>query len=179
MLADIFNLKRLLWSLLNETSSQFFFSLKSYCSKGFDYGQGKNFSVFHYCDDMTNKNIAKLQLLAKNRVYKMSNDAEHSIQLDKHEYWMQFANLACKNLPTNPKHSALELCFIPNPKITTLLSILKIAKEKKLRKILIVAKHEHQKVALQKILTAEFLLGGARVFDEEKLRFHLNQFEEK
>jgi len=76
-----------------------------------------------------------------------------------------------KNLPENPKFTGLELCFKPNPKISQLLSILKSTKK---RKILIVTKHEYQKSTIQKILTAEFIMGGAKVFDEEKIRFFLN-----
>jgi len=88
MLADIFTLKRLLWRLLNDSSSQFFFSLNYFCSQGFDSGTSKNFSVFHYCDDQTNKIITRLQILAKERVYKLSNEKEKNMELEECEMWV-------------------------------------------------------------------------------------------
>ena len=75
MMANINDLKRLLWVLLNSDCVNFhtlLVDLRTFEQNSLFLGDSVNsFSIFRFCDDDTHRLIIKLVKLAKDRMYKI------------------------------------------------------------------------------------------------------------
>ena len=118
MLADISELRKLNWMLLNVDAVQFHVALTDLRASDFQLDSFVSFSIFKYTDDETHTLISRLAQLAKERVFKViRREADQTKENKKgrsylernygHLYhgaamnkWLLYADKACEKLPS-------------------------------------------------------------------------------